>query len=116
MKIDIKNCAGMGVGLLADMANFKTVDKYLRAVLDVMTFKKEFRSPGTPEFVPIDCAVVDTITGDYRWFVLSGRVTDKAEKNFKWLQSQPDLFRNFMSDYISIIGDAYERELFILWE
>ena len=100
MDIFFTGCSHCGEGLLADLAKYKTVEKYLQALADVCSGKAECTGENCPGFVPLECAVKNINTGSYRWIIRGG---------------QPARIRRFMSDGITIRGDLSEREMFISW-
>ena len=115
MDIHFTECNCEGVGLFADFARYETVEKYLQALVDVMSGKTEYMSSDAPDFVPLDCAVKDINNGQCRWIIQAGQVHPDADKNIRWMKRQRAEIRHFMSDYITIVGDGFERELFFSW-
>ena len=114
MKLDITECNRMDEGLFADFAKFGTVDQYFQAVVDAVKNDFDYWSDNAPSWIPLNLAVEDGNTGAYRWIVCDGQVKDDADRHIAWVRQLPAHARHFMSDHISIWGDGFERELYII--
>jgi len=115
MKLDFTECNHLDEGLFADFAKFGTVDKYLQAVVDVIKNDFDYLRDNAPRWVPLNLAVKDSNTGEFRWIVCAGQVRDDAENHIAWVRRQPARIRHFLSDDIIIKGDGFESELYISW-
>ena len=111
MKLVYNECNCSGSGLFNDLGKFKTVDKYLTALANA--FKKDpDEKIERPETLPLDCGVRLHKDDPYQMIIYCGQLTAEAEKIIRKVKRYPAFLRKFMTDYMSIVGDDFERELF----
>lgn len=114
MLMKFSECAN-DAGLFEDFVKYKSVDRYIRAVLNANK-KGNFNSKNCPNFVPLDLSV--KISNDTHFvFIKDGKIDEDAKEMldiFKKLFSPQD--RKFMSDFIIIEGDGFENEISFSWD
>lgn len=95
-----------------DFVKYKTIDKYIAAVLK---FYETKNYEDSPKFVPMYLDVKLGLDSCFS-FVKGGEVEKDAKKNLRLLKSfVPASERHFMSDYLCIEGDGFEHELCFSW-
>lgn len=111
MKLQITECEGFGIEILKNLADYKTVDGYLHAVM------QDLRGNGPVfDWCPKNCTIKNSATNRTTDIIKHGKITDDAEYTMQELRLIPEHKRRIMSDSLVIEIDMFESDMVISWE
>lgn len=111
MKLHITKCEGFGIEILRNLADCKTINAYLSAIIQDIS-----GGDAVCDWHPKNCTIKNSVTNHKADIIKYGNITDDAEYAMQELRLVPEHKRQIMSDSLVIEVDMFEGDMVISWE
>ena len=110
MRLLYSECNGFG-NIMRDFSQFDKVSEYLQAIVDIYNNVREYDL----EMLPLECSYVDPVDSKTKYIICDGKLCEDAQANIDFLKKQRKELDEFITDYLSVTADGFERECYFSW-